>query len=156
MRAVGGAMSYYDYKIVPAPTSAKRVKGVKAASDLFAITLTEAVNEVARQGWEYVRSESMSADTPGGFLRRGKTEEVVLLVFRRPREHLSPRLAADTTAPPIEPAGANLGPASEAPPDPPQEIDTTDTQFVDEVEEATTAPPIAWRSAPRLGPAEKS
>lgn len=92
-------MTYYDYKVVPAPRRARKVKGVAAGPDLFALTLTDAINEVARQGWEYYRSEALTMEGPAGWFKRGGVEEQVMLVFRRPREHLSPRLAAETAAP---------------------------------------------------------
>ena len=87
-------MTHYDYKVVPAPKRAKRVKGVHGAEDLFALTLTEAINEVARQGWEYVRAEHLPAEAPRGWLRGAVAGEQTVLVFRRPREQLGPRLAA--------------------------------------------------------------
>ena len=105
-------MSYFDYKVVPAPQRVKKVRGITDAADLFALTLTDAINEVARQGWEYVRAERMVAEAPGGFLRKAAASEQTMLVFRRPREHLSPRLAAapeeapPEDAPPEEPSAA--------------------------------------------------
>jgi len=87
-------MSHYDYKVVPAPKRAKKVKGVRAAEDLFALTLTEAINEVARQGWEYLRAEHMPAEASRGWFRSALAGEQTVLVFRRPRESLSPRLAS--------------------------------------------------------------
>jgi len=86
-------MSHYEYKVVPAPKRAKRVRGVKAAEELFALTLTDAINEVARQGWEYLRAEHLSAEAPGGWFRGGTSGEQAVLVFRRQREALGPRLA---------------------------------------------------------------
>ena len=64
-------MTHYDYKVVPAPKRAKRVRGVRGAEELFALTLTDAINEVARQGWEYVRAEHLPAEAPGGWFRGG-------------------------------------------------------------------------------------
>ncbi|TPE50183.1 hypothetical protein [Amaricoccus solimangrovi] len=89
-------MSYYDYKVVPVPKRAKKVKGVSGAAELFALTLTDAINEVAREGWEYYCSEALAIETPGGWLSRARTEEHAVLVFRRAREHLSPRVAVET------------------------------------------------------------
>ena len=63
------AMTHYDYRVIPAPKKVKRVKGVHGAEELFAATLTDAINEVARQGWEYVRAERLPAETPRGWLR---------------------------------------------------------------------------------------
>ena len=85
-------MSHYEYKVVPAPRRAKRVRGVKGAEELFALTLTDAINEVARQCWEYVRAEHLSAEAPGGWFRGGTSGEQAVLVFRRDREALGPRL----------------------------------------------------------------
>jgi hypothetical protein len=104
-------MSHYDYKVVPAPKRAKKVKGVSAPEELFALTLTEAINEVARQGWEYVRAEHLPAEAPRGLFRAPAAGEQTVLVFRRPRETLGPRLAAVRPDPEAAPAPAVEGPA---------------------------------------------
>ena len=49
----------------------------------------------------------MSAEAPGGWFKRAVTEEQTMLVFRKPREHLSPRLAAA----PVEAPRSGRGPA---------------------------------------------
>lgn len=90
-------MSHYEYKVVPAPKRAKKVRGVRSTDELFALTLTDAINEVARQGWEYVRAEHMPAEGPGGWFSRGASAEQTLLVFRRGLEALGPRLATVRT-----------------------------------------------------------
>ena len=64
-------MTHYDYKVVPAPKRAKRVKGLHAPEELFAATLAEAINEVARQGWEYVRAETLHARVAGRLVPAG-------------------------------------------------------------------------------------
>ena len=90
-------MSYFDYKVVPAPRRAKRSRGVNDPDELLALTLTEAINEHARQGWEYVRAELLAAEAPGRLFRRAKPVDCTLLVFRRPRETLGPKLAVEGT-----------------------------------------------------------
>lgn len=87
-------MTHYDYKVVPAPRKVKKVRGIKAPEELFAATLTDAINEVARQGWEYVRAEHMPAEASRGWFRSAERGEQTVLVFRRPREALGPRLAS--------------------------------------------------------------
>ena len=82
-------MTHYDYKVVPAPKRAKRVKGVHGAEELFALTLTEAINEVARQGWEYVRAEHLPAETPRGWFRGAVAGE-------QTRARLPPRRASSS------------------------------------------------------------
>jgi hypothetical protein len=106
-------MTHYDYKVIPAPRKVKRVKGVSGAEELFAVTLTDTINEVARQGWEYVRAERLTAEAPRGWLRPAVAEEQSVLVFRRQREQLGPRLAVARGA---EPAMAL--PTEPAPPSP--------------------------------------
>ena len=151
-------MTHYDYKVIPAPKKVKRVKGVSAADELFAVTLTDAINEVARQGWEYVRAERLPAEAPRGWLRAAKAEELAVLVFRRPRESLSPRIAtARAEAPamelPPEPEAPRMVPAAEK-----AAVDRMKMRFrraepalsFDAADEEDDAPP------PRLGPADRS
>lgn len=161
-------MSYYDYKIVPAPKKAKKVKGVSSAAELFALTLTDAINEHARQGWEYYGSEELAIETPGGWFRRARTEEHTVLVFRRSREHLSPRVASETHREMSgemageAPLAASREPRRETMRDAPREIprelprDVPRPRAVDEpiLGPAPTAPrPPASGRFPTLGPA---
>lgn len=87
-------MSFYDYKVIPAPRRMRKVRGVRTTTDLFVLTLTEALNEMAHDGWEYIRAETLPAEAPGGWFSRSVEADQTVLVFRRPRETLGPRLAA--------------------------------------------------------------
>ncbi|MFO1209913.1 MAG: DUF4177 domain-containing protein [Amaricoccus sp.] len=91
-------MTQYDYKVVPAPRRAKKIRGIKGTEELFAHTLTDAINEVARQGWEYVRAEHLPAEGPRGWFRSAAAGEQTVLVFRRARDAMGPRLAASHEA----------------------------------------------------------
>jgi len=111
-------MAYFDYKVIPAPRRMKKTRGVSSHEELFAITLTDAINEHARHGWEYVRAETLSAESPRGWLRRGAVEEQAVLVFRRERENLDPRIArASASTAPVShdpaPAAARAQPTRE-------------------------------------------
>jgi hypothetical protein len=158
-------MAEYDYKVVPAPRRARRVKGVRTAEELFALTLTEAINEVARQGWEYVRAEHMPAEASRGWFRAAVAEEQTVLVFRRPREALGPRLAASR---PERDAGAEVvahaAPLVAGDPEP---VPAAERAVIDRMRrreppvhlEPTldeTRPPTPLRPHPRLGPADGS
>ena len=148
-------MSYFDYKVVPAPQRVKKVRGITGAADLFALTLTDAINEVARQGWEYVRAETMAAEAPGGFLRKAATSEQTMLVFRRPREQLSPRLAAapDEAAPEVTPAASlSTRPIEDRVQG---AIRRREPAVLPEAEAERPAATSPLRPSPRLGPAEK-
>ena len=50
-------MTFYDYKVTPAPKRVKRARGGGSTAEAFAATLSEAINAAAREGWEYVRAE---------------------------------------------------------------------------------------------------
>jgi hypothetical protein len=152
-------MTYFDYKVVPAPRRAKRVKGVRAGEELFALTLTDAINEQARQGWEYVRAESLPSETPAGWFRRAVACDQTVLVFRREREQLGPRLAAVAEAAPAA--------EREAPAEVPVERASLSERIVGATRREVPArrepvlaeadagpPPTPLRPAHRLGPAE--
>lgn len=145
-------MSNYDYKVVPAPKRAKRVKGVRTPEELFALTLTEAINEVARQGWEYVRAEHLPAEASRGWFRSSLAGEQTVLVFRRPRESLGPRLAA---------VRSDRDEAAEAPAFQAEALQAerpvTDRVRRREpsVSPADEEPPTPLRPSPRLGPADQ-
>lgn len=77
-------MASYEYRIVPAPRKAKRVRGAKTGPDRMAALLTETLNAEARQGWEFVRSESLPLDEKPGMLSSPREAYHSYLVFRRP------------------------------------------------------------------------
>jgi hypothetical protein len=156
-------MSYYDYKVVPAPKRAKRMKGVHTPEELFAHTMTEAITEQSRQGWEYLRAETLPAEAPRGWLRRPLHEQLSVLVFRRPRENLGPRLAAVTHEAP-EAREPLLG-GEEAPRPDPAERPAPERatglfrraappRLEPKLGEPGEAPATPLRPTPRLGPAE--
>lgn len=77
-----GYMPRYEYKIVPAPLQGEKARGVKTAEDRFAIALSNAINTLAREGWEYVRCDTLPTEERAGLTKR-RTVYVNLLVFRR-------------------------------------------------------------------------
>jgi hypothetical protein len=148
-------MSHYDYKVVPAPKRAKKVKGVRAAEELFALTLTDAINEVARQGWEYVRAEHLPAEASRGWFRPALSEEQTVLVFRRHRDALGPRLAtvrADAQPEPLVPEPA--APGIEPTPAERAVIDRMRRREPSVRLEPVTREETPLRPSPRLGPAD--
>jgi hypothetical protein len=102
----------YEYKVVPAPRTPAKVRGVKGDDARFALTIEEAINASAADGWEFVRAETLPCEHRGWFRR--STDEQTLLVFRRGRGEVTgevptmpaqvrtpqePRLAADRGMP---------------------------------------------------------
>ena len=76
-------MSFYEYRVVPAPVAAPRVKGVKGTSNLFALGLEEALNAEGQDAWEYQRSETLTASSRQGLFRKTVTEQVTVMIYRR-------------------------------------------------------------------------
>lgn len=76
-------MSRFEYKAIPAPTSGTKAKGVKTTEDRFALAITDSLNEMAVEGWEYVRAETLPCDERKGLTGTLTTFQNIL-VFRRP------------------------------------------------------------------------
>ncbi len=146
-------MTGYDYKVIPAPKRAKKVKGLRGTEELFAHTLTDVINEVARQGWEYVRAESLPAEAPGGWFKGASHGTQTVLVFRRERETLGPRLAAARAE--LEPAFPDAEEERAAVERLQQSLRRREPQLRLEPVAGEPEPPTPLRPGPRLGPAEK-
>lgn len=76
-------MSYFEYRVVPAPKSVPRVKGVKSPEGRFAVSMAEALNAEGRDGWEFQSSETIDTEVKGGLFSKTKIERLSVLVFRR-------------------------------------------------------------------------
>jgi len=76
-------MQTYEYKVIPAPNRSKRVKGVKGTAGRFAAVLTQAMNDLAAEGWEYLRSDSLPLEEKQGLLKGRIETYQTMLVFRR-------------------------------------------------------------------------
>jgi hypothetical protein len=75
-------MQHFEYKVIPAPARGEKERGLKAGVDRFAHTLSGVMNDMAVQGWEYLRAETLPAEERTGLT--GKTTVYHnLLVFRR-------------------------------------------------------------------------
>ncbi len=75
-------MPAYEYKIVPAPNRAVKVKGVRGSEARFANAVETVMNDQAQDGWEYLRTDTLPCEERRGF--RGRvTVNRNLLVFRR-------------------------------------------------------------------------
>ncbi|SLN35100.1 hypothetical protein AQS8620_01189 [Aquimixticola soesokkakensis] len=93
-----------EYRVIPAPAKAVKAKGVRP-ENRFAHTVTAALNEMGREGWEYVRTETLPVEERSGLASKSINQQV-LMVFRRevaPRAevmvHARPDVAANEDAP---------------------------------------------------------
>ena len=148
-------MSSYEYTVIPAPDRGSRAKGAKTPAERYAAALAEAINAMARDGWDYLRAETLPSDERSGIASRQVLWHNVL-VFRR-------NLAAETVAAPapalpeatapLPPPTAAPEPASVAAPAPAttkSEIFTQPPLRKAEPGEESLPPP-----GPRLGPAAR-
>lgn len=95
-------MRNFEYKAVPAPTQGTKAKAAKTTEERYALSVTNLLNEMAEDGWEYVRAETLPCDERKGLTRTQTTYQNVL-IFRRlkagaqalPLEVATPRLASE-------------------------------------------------------------
>ena len=78
-------MPRYEYKVVPAPTKGTKAKGLKTPEARFSHAIQALMNQMAENGWEYQRAETLPSVERSG-LTSTTTEWRNLLVFRRLRE----------------------------------------------------------------------
>jgi hypothetical protein len=75
-------MQRYEYRAVPAPKKGKKAKGVRGAEARFAHALTDCMNDMAAEGWEYLRTDTLPSEERTGLTGR-TTVFQNMLVFRR-------------------------------------------------------------------------
>lgn len=102
-------MTQYEYRVVPAPNRAEKYRGARTTAERFALTVATAMNDLGREGWEYLRADTLPCEERTGLTGR-TTNYHVMLVFRRP----VPELTAPFIATQRIDEGPRLGPA-EAP-----------------------------------------
>lgn len=74
----------YEYKVVPAPAKGQKARGVKGADGRFANALEAKMNELAADGWEFLRTETLPSEERSG-LTSTATKYRSVMVFRRAR-----------------------------------------------------------------------
>ena len=120
-------MAQFEYKVVPAPLRGEKVRGAKTTQDRFAQALMTVMNDLGREGWEYLRADTLPCEERVGFTGRQTTFQH-MLVFRR-------SMAAEVAETPVAALPAPV--------------------MVPEVN-VPTAPRVDWPvhgTAPALGPA---
>lgn len=75
-------MVRFEYKAVPAPARGIKAKGLKTLGDRFALAMTEALNDHANEGWEFVRVETLPCESRKGLTGTQITDQPII-VFRR-------------------------------------------------------------------------
>jgi hypothetical protein len=127
-------MAQFEYKVVPAPVRAEKIRGLKTVQERFAATLAAVMNELGREGWEYVRADTLPVEERVGFTGRQNTFQN-MLIFRRVIADVVVETPVIGVPGPRLPEVRMSGGAAAAPP---------------------PAPPVDWpvnSAAPSLGPA---
>lgn len=75
-------MPAFEYKVVPAPAKGTKAKGIKTPEARFANSVEITLNEMAAEGWEYLRAELLPSEERSG-LTGSTTNWRNVLIFRR-------------------------------------------------------------------------
>lgn len=75
-------MQRFEFKVIPAPRRGEKARGVKTTEERFALALTNLMNELGGEGWDYVRADTLPCEERAG-LTGTKTTVQNVLVFRR-------------------------------------------------------------------------
>lgn len=72
----------YEYRVMPAPRRGEKVRGVKTTPERFGVALTNLMNQMAAEGWDYLRADTLPCEERVGLTGRS-TSFQTMLVFRR-------------------------------------------------------------------------
>lgn len=75
-------MPKYEYKVVPAPVKGVKAKGLKGTQERFAHALSNLMNDLGADGWEYQRADTLPCEERQGLTGKTKTFQN-MLIFRR-------------------------------------------------------------------------
>lgn len=90
-------MPAYEYTAIPAPLRSEKAKAAKTPAERYALTLTDEINRMAADGWEYLRAETLPSEERSGLTGR-TTLFHNLLIFRRETASASQRAEAPVAA----------------------------------------------------------
>jgi hypothetical protein len=101
-------MPFYEYKVVPSPEKTPKARGLKGPAR-FANALQQLMNDLAQDGWEYQRAESLPDEERKGLTGRTEVTRHVL-VFRRELYFEEEETPEETAGPDAEPPAATAEP----------------------------------------------
>jgi hypothetical protein len=112
-------MGGVEYRVVPAPKRGVKAKGAKTGEERFAAALSEVMNALGAEGWDYVRSDVLPCEERQGLTGRATVYHTVM-VFRRAVAEAGtatgPAMVAPVMLPAALPAFLTPAPRTEAPP----------------------------------------
>lgn len=147
-------MQRYEYKVIPAPNRGEKVRGLKTTGDRFAHAMTELMNDMAREGWEYLRADTLPCEERSGLTSRTTTYQNLLTFRRVPAAvaavEMPKALAAPAQSPVQAPAAVTATVPAPANTEPAQPLRTNAPLG----EAPKVAPATEPGKAPPLGPAD--
>ncbi|MFY0690882.1 MAG: DUF4177 domain-containing protein [Paracoccaceae bacterium] len=75
-------MPSFEYRVIAAPRKGKSAKGLRNGADRLAHAVELTLNEMADEGWDFQRAETLTAEERKGLTGKKLVEHTVL-VFRR-------------------------------------------------------------------------
>ncbi len=102
----------FEYRAIPAPSRGRRVRGARDEAARMAQAVSDTLNEMAAEGWEYLHTERLACQRRKGLWGQ-ETTEVALMLFRRARP-VAPSFAREPVlgeAAALQAAAASLTPA---------------------------------------------
>lgn len=90
-------MTAFEYTVIPAPDRGEKARNAKTPGERFSLAFANKLNEMAADGWEYVRAEVLPSEERTGLTGR-TTIYHNLLVFRRALAAL-PEVVSDANRP---------------------------------------------------------
>ncbi len=92
-----------EYKVVPAPEKARKHRGLKGAA-LFAHSIETLMNELAADGWQYVRADVLPQEERSGLTAKTTTYRNLLVFMREVAEDTVEPTPIATPEPAPEPS----------------------------------------------------
>ena len=104
-------MQRFEYKVIPSPKRGEKARGVKTTEDRFAYALTNLMNQLGAEGWDYVRADSLPCEERVGFTGTKTTFQNVLVFRRALAQGAEPQSTGRLLLQEPLPATKRLGPA---------------------------------------------
>ncbi|ADO42860.1 cell division protein FtsZ [Ketogulonicigenium vulgare] len=106
----------FEYRVIPAPRRAEKYRGAKTTEDRFTRTIEGLMNEMAVDGWEYQRADSLPCEERRGLTGHTTVYQTILVFRRAVAEAATPVAVAPApivaAAPPVPAVKAAAAPAA--------------------------------------------
>ncbi|WP_296640053.1 DUF4177 domain-containing protein [Roseinatronobacter sp.] len=109
-------MESYEYLVVPAPRKGAKAKGLKSPADRYAHQMTLLLNDLAAEGWEYWRADTLASEERKGLMGTTSVSHELLIFRRLSAAALATQMPAQGYDPaPADPKMSDYPPAGDYP-----------------------------------------